>query len=260
MKRKGFTLIELLVVIAIIAILGAMLLPVLSAARENARRAVCMNNLRQIGLATFMYANDYDGFIPTGGNPTWTLEVPSIWRLVTSSEPGYVGLGILSMGWRETGKGKYLPDPAFFLCPSITKHFYWPRKYYHRTWIYQWFEYPTVDTNNKVYINYARNIRPYSDANLRNETRSKVDLCAKKGLIWVADNLGYYAWNNGSPPGSEGYNHVTGRDLLPAGMNLLFFDGSVKWINDANHRLLYTYRYNCYGTESFWLLTQNNFK
>ena len=63
--KKGFTLIELLVVIAIIAILAAMLLPVLSRARENARRAVCMSNLKQIGLALKMYAQDYDEFFPT---------------------------------------------------------------------------------------------------------------------------------------------------------------------------------------------------
>jgi len=59
-KKKGFTLIELLVVIGIIGTLAAMLLPALGRAREQGRRATCINNLRQIGVAHEMYRQDYD--------------------------------------------------------------------------------------------------------------------------------------------------------------------------------------------------------
>ena len=65
MKRNAFTLIELLVVVAIIAVLIAILLPALQSAREAARSASCLNNLRQLGLATKMYANDNVGWGPS---------------------------------------------------------------------------------------------------------------------------------------------------------------------------------------------------
>lgn len=75
MKQKGFTLIELLVVIAIIAILAAILFPVFQSVRENARRATCQSNFKQLGIAFILYSNDYDEkLIGPGGSsflPAW---------------------------------------------------------------------------------------------------------------------------------------------------------------------------------------------
>jgi prepilin-type N-terminal cleavage/methylation domain-containing protein/prepilin-type processing-associated H-X9-DG protein len=79
-KVNGFTLIELLVVIAIIAILAAILFPVFAQAREKARQASCMSNLKQIGTASLMYFQDYDErhFVreyAITGDPTYNYQV-----------------------------------------------------------------------------------------------------------------------------------------------------------------------------------------
>ena len=69
-KRKAFTLVELLVVIAIIALLMALLMPALERAREQGKRAICLNNLRQLMIAWNLYADDNDDKIVNGNTDT----------------------------------------------------------------------------------------------------------------------------------------------------------------------------------------------
>jgi prepilin-type N-terminal cleavage/methylation domain-containing protein len=90
--RLGFTLVELLVVIAIIALLVAMLLPALSRAKERARRAVCINNIRNFLQVTHIYAMDNQECLPRGGTNGNTAHTPLLPRPTFSALLGYMAI------------------------------------------------------------------------------------------------------------------------------------------------------------------------
>ncbi len=118
-RRHAFTLVELLVVIGIIALLISILLPSLSKARESAKRTACASNLRQIGMAIVMYANDNKAWLPAMyQSPTAS---PPNYRIVFSDTTAVInnGLGLLlPHPWVQGSRAKYLPNPNVLFCPS----------------------------------------------------------------------------------------------------------------------------------------------
>ena len=114
MKRRGFTLVELLVVVAIVALLAAILFPVFASARGKARQAACLSNLRQIGIAMALYAQDNDDQFPYAADPSDQHTVPNIWSL----SPHYAQVQALPP--LQDVLAPYLHAPAVWHCPSDT--------------------------------------------------------------------------------------------------------------------------------------------
>jgi prepilin-type N-terminal cleavage/methylation domain-containing protein/prepilin-type processing-associated H-X9-DG protein len=117
---RAFTLIELLVVIAIIAILAAILFPVFAQAREKARQATCLSNLKQIGLGAMMYIQDYDETFPK-----LVITPPPAprqsWATFTWQDAigPYVKNGTITVTWASTdGSPVTLTAGGIWLCPS----------------------------------------------------------------------------------------------------------------------------------------------
>jgi prepilin-type N-terminal cleavage/methylation domain-containing protein len=130
-RDRGFTLIELLVVIAIIAILAAILFPVFARAREAARKATCLSNLKQLALACLMYAQDYDEVLPAAvtedqggtGHPVDPTQRYALWDdyqdWLNVNYPGYDdGVGMWQLADLLL---PYVKSVGIFNCPTLMR-------------------------------------------------------------------------------------------------------------------------------------------
>lgn len=122
-RALGFTLIELLVVIAIIAILAAILFPLFSNARERARTASCLNNLKQLGNGFLLYTDDNGGRYPAAQQYTNTPGIPAMWVpedwAGSRYAPNAAPTSQERQAFPERGQiWKYVRNKAVYLCPT----------------------------------------------------------------------------------------------------------------------------------------------
>ena len=231
-KKTGFTLIELLVVIAIIAILAAILFPVFARARENARRTSCLSNLKQLGLGTMMYVQDYDG--------------KYFLRSYSSDGAGYI-TGTIYSRWypSATAEGHlfpYVKSLQLFVCPSISI------------------------TGDAAYRSYAYNSYPsttqYTESNIEraSEMLAFVDDQFAGAVAYAPSTSSGAPWHSNfcrtwgtstTANGGQGclpQDRFYGRHL--EGANIAYMDGHAKWMkvqaiyNSGNPNPLYTGRTN----------------
>jgi len=229
-EKGGFTLIELLVVIAIIAILAAILFPVFSRAREQARKAACLSNAKQIGMALAMYAQDWDESLPFWRTPCW-------------NDPNHPRGGL---HWSEQLQ-PYIKNWDIYRCPSASQEWEWPANCYPGS-------VGRPQNNNRNNYGFNECIMNHNNCNGKNVGRLS-SLTSPAETVVIAD-----CWNNfltpwardwtsnwievrvafangpgqglqcGCPPKILDFNVAS--EMLArhtGGSNLIFADGHAKW-------------------------------
>lgn len=212
--RNGFTLIELLIVIAIIALLAAILFPVFARARENARRASCQSNLKQIGLGLMQYTQDYDDVLIAD----WFGPQP-----FDQTDP----IGTVNGRYKWTDAMEpYIKSEQIFKCPSATGKPANPYVHYSRL---------TASTDN--YGSYVINHGYGANVTDRTPPVSHPDpgisqvlkmssVGSSSTTAWVMDGDGWFTANVDTATTPHSLLFTSSRHLET--LNVLYMDGHVK--------------------------------
>jgi len=266
--RKGFTLIELLVVIAVIAVLMGILMPALSAVREQGRRAVCSQNEKNTGLGLFLYANDYNGKLPLNEVDRWLFDV-SYWTTdIILASGGFDRHIFYCPSWSQRDNiifwryGENLPAGTSENYERPEPTAIATRKDYHRIMGYYWL----LDTKA------GRANPPMSTTESKVWVRSTVEASAKVNGVKVNKPLGSVELitdvtaSNGPDRDNADFAGATGgcwtrwqvtdrsnhlkKGTHAAGGNILFLDGHTQWrqFDQMEHRWFW----QSFGNPCLW--------